>query len=279
MTPLLFMGAVFAVSIVAGFFGSLLGLGGGIIVVPALSLWMGVDIRYAIGASIISVIATSSGAGAAYVKDHLVNIRLAMFLEVGTTLGAVAGAFVAGILSDRWLHLVFAGAMAGTAVMMWRHKGTDRSLAARPDRLSQALRLDDHFFDAVRGRTRHYHVQRTGMGLGLGWLAGVMSGLLGIGGGIMKVPAMNLVMGVPMKVASATSNFMIGVTAAASAAVYFSRGDVDPFIAGPTAIGVLCGSLLGARLMSRVPSSVLRMAFTVVLLIIVVQMLRKGLTP
>jgi hypothetical protein len=269
---------VFAFSIAAGLLGSLLGLGGGIIVVPVLTLLLGVDIRYAIGASIVSVIATSSGAGAAYVREHLVNIRVAMFLELATVLGAVAGAFLAGAIPGRWLHLAFGGVLIYAALMMWRH---DRKNGPRPpvdDSLAESLALHGSYTDHA-GRETPYRVRHTGTGFALSGLAGMVSGLLGVGGGIIKVPTMNLIMGIPMKVASATSTFIIGVTAAASASVYFTRGDIDPFIAGPTAIGVLCGSFLGSSVMGRIRSSALRRTFTVVLLIIAFQMLRKGMIP
>ncbi|MCC6579714.1 MAG: sulfite exporter TauE/SafE family protein [Phycisphaeraceae bacterium] len=279
MTPVEFMAVVFAISIAAGVFGSILGLGGGIIVVPALSLWLGVDIRYAIGASIVSVIATSSGAGAAYIKDHMVNIRVGMFLELATTLGALAGAFFAGVITGRWLYLAFGAVLVYTALAMWRRRETTGTEGIRRDRLADALALHASYFDQATGRRSDYRVRRTGFGAGLSTMAGVLSGLLGIGGGIIKVPVMSISMGIPIKVATATSTFMIGVTAAASAGVYFARGDIDPFIAGPTAVGVLCGSLLGARIAGRLKSSTLRAAFAAVLLLVAFQMLRKGLHP
>jgi uncharacterized membrane protein YfcA len=268
--------SAFAISIVAGVVGSLLGLGGGIVVVPALTLLLGVDIRYAIGASIVSVIATSSGAGAAYLRDRLVNIRVAMFLELATTVGALVGAFLAGVVGGRWLYLIFALAMAYTAAAMWRHDETKHARLTRPDALADAWRLHGTFVDPIAGHQIDYRVHGSRLGFALSGIAGAMSGLLGIGGGIIKVPAMALGMGIPLKVATASSNFMIGVTAAASAGVYFARGDIDPFIAGPTALGVLAGSLLGARLMRRIQSSALRAAFSVVLIVVAVQMAIRG---
>lgn len=278
MTPLLFMALVFAASVAAGVFGSLLGLGGGIIVVPALSLALGVDIRYAIGASIVSVIATSSGAGAAYIKQHLVNIRVAMFLEAATTLGALGGAFLAGVVGGRWLYLVFSTVLAYTAVAMWRRDGMDGPRPARPDAVADALSLHGSFTDQATGREIGYRVCRSGLGLLVSGVAGLLSGLLGVGGGVIKVPAMALGMRIPMKAATATSNFMIGVTAAASAGVYFARGDINPYIAAPTAVGVLLGSVVGARLMRRVNTSVLKTSFAVVLIFVAVQMAWKGLS-
>jgi uncharacterized membrane protein YfcA len=279
MTPATFMLTAFGISISAGLLGSLLGLGGGIIVVPALTLLLGVDIRYAIGASIVSVIATSSGAGAAYVRDRLVNIRVAMFLELATTVGALAGAFLAGVVSGRWLYLIFAVAMGYTAAAMWRHNDDKRSHPPRADGLADTLALHGGYFDPMAGQEIGYRVHRSALGFGLSGIAGALSGLLGIGGGIIKVPAMALGMGIPIKVATTTSNFMIGVTAAASAGVYFTRGDVDPFIAAPTALGVLVGSVLGTRLMRRIRGSALRAAFTAVLIVVAVQMALRGARP
>lgn len=279
VTPLEFVATVFALSMAAGLFGALMGLGGGIIIVPTLSLLLGVDIRYAIGASIVSVIATSSGAGAAYVKEHLANIRVAMFLESATTLGALGGAFLAGVVGGRWLYLIFSAAMAYTAYAMWRHNIAGAPRPERHDPLSDALRLHGSYPDGATGAEIAYRVCRSRTGFALSGLAGVLSGLLGIGGGVVKVPAMALAMRIPMKVASATSNFMIGVTAAASAGVYFARGDIDPFIAGPTALGVLFGSLVGARTMRRIDSSILKTVFTLVLVFVALQMARKGLNP
>ncbi|HRX85643.1 MAG TPA: sulfite exporter TauE/SafE family protein [Phycisphaerae bacterium] len=277
MTPVAFMFCAFGLSLAAGVLGALLGLGGGIIVVPALTLLLGVDIRYAIGASIVSVIATSSGAGAAYVKEHLANIRVAMVLELATTTGALGGAFVAGAIAGRWLYLIFAAALTYAAVAMWRKRALTGVERDAPDRIADALNLHGSYFDQRTGKERPYRVARTPVGLVLSGVAGVLSGLLGIGGGLIKVPAMALGMGIPIKVASATSNFMIGVTAAASAGVYFTRGDIDPFVAAPTALGVLGGSVVGARLIGRVRGSALRAAFTLVLAVVAVEMLLKGL--
>lgn len=276
MTPLLFVLVVFLVALVAGFAGSLLGLGGGLIVIPALTLLLHIDIRLAIGASIISVIATSSGAAAAYVREHLANIRVAMFLEIGTTLGAITGAYLAGRVHPRWLYVLF-GAMLGysAAAMLRRAHGAARPAPADP--LSRFLRLSGTYYDEAVGQQVDYPVHRPLLGLGLMYLAGMVSGLLGIGSGALKVPAMDLGMGLPMKASSATSNLMIGVTAAASAGLYFARGQIDPFIAAPVALGVLGGALIGSRLLARLHAEPLRRVFVVVLLLISVQMIVKGL--
>jgi uncharacterized protein len=271
MTPLEFMLAELAVSIAAGVLGAMLGLGGGIIVVPALTLLLHIDIHYAIGASIVAVIATSSGAGAIYVKERLTNIRIAMLLETVTTTGAIGGAALAGLLAGRWLYLTFGLVLAWAAFEMWRtplhHAGP-----AHPDRLADRFGLAGSYYDEARGEVISYKASRTPWGMALAAFGGATSGLLGIGGGTVKVPAMNLVMGIPFKAATATSNFMIGVTAAASASVYFYRGQINPYIAAPVAVGVLLGALLGSLLLNRVRGRVLRGVFTAVLVFIALQM-------
>ncbi len=277
MTPLEFILAAFAVSVGAGLFGAVLGLGGGVIVVPALTLLLHIDIRYAIGASIISVIATSSGAGATYVRERLTNIRVSMLLETATTSGAIVGAFLAGIIAGKWLYVIFAIVLGYCALGMWRRPGRRRDASLSADRLAMRLGLHGSYFDNATGTEVSYSASRTPWGLLVSGLAGVISGLLGVGGGIIKVPAMNLVMRLPLKVASATSNFMIGVTAAASAGVYFCRGDINPFITAPVAIGVLLGAMTGTRVLKQMRTPVLRAIFTGVLILIAVQMLWKGI--
>lgn len=276
MTPLLFVLLVAAMSFVAGMLGSLLGLGGGMIVVPALTLLLGIDIRLAIGASIISVIATSSGAAAAYVRDRLANLRVAMFLELGTTAGAITGAWVAGILHPRWLFVLFGSILGYSALAMLRPRAARTGAPAHETPLAQRLRLHSSYYDDARGRQVAYEPTRPMLGLSLMYIAGIVSGLLGIGSGALKVPAMDLAMELPIKVSTATSNFMIGVTAAASAGLYFARGQIDPFVAAPVAIGVLLGAFAGSRLLSRVSSRALRIAFVVVLVVVSLQMLVKG---
>ena len=275
MTPLLLIASIFAIALVAGFLGSLLGLGGGIIVVPALTLLFGIDIRLAIGASIISVIATSSGAAAAYVKEHLANLRVAMFLEIGTTLGAISGAYLAGIVNTRFLFILFGLLLAYSALAMLkkRHEGHATILISP---IADRLRLHSTYYDEALGEHVDYRVTRPVTGLGLMYLAGAASGLLGIGSGALKVPAMDLAMRLPMKVSTATSNFMIGVTAAASAGLYFVRGEIDPVIAAPVAAGVLAGATVGSRFLGRIESRVIRVIFIVVLVVVSVQMLVRG---
>ena len=277
MTPLLFVLTVGGISLIAGFLGSLLGLGGGLIVVPALTLLLHVDIRLAIGASIVSVIATSSGAAAAYVRDRLANIRVAMFLELGTTLGAITGAYLAGILHARFLFILFGLILGYSAMAMIRGRKRGEEEVV-PGPWARVLRLRSSYFDDAVGEEIVYQPVRARIGLGLMYIAGTVSGLLGIGSGALKVPAMDLAMELPIKVSTATSNFMIGVTAAASAGVYFSRGQIDPFIAAPVAIGVLGGAFIGSQTLGRIGSRSVRIVFVVVLVVIALQMLIKGFT-
>jgi uncharacterized protein len=277
MTLLQFDLSVLAISVIAGVLGSLLGLGGGIVIIPALTLLFKIDIRYAIGASIVSVIATSSGAAAAYVRERLTNLRVAMVLELATSAGALTGAYTAGQLNVRWLYVIFGIVMGYSALMMVRKR--HESVAETPISAPWAdyLRLHSSYYDEASGGEVIYRVARTRVGLGLMYVAGVVSGLLGIGSGALKVPAMDLAMGLPIKVSTATSNFMIGVTAAASAGVYFARGDIDPFVAAPVATGVLTGAVLGSRLLGRLQSATIRLVFVAVLLWVSAQMLLKGL--
>ena len=274
-TPLTFTLIVLGASFVAGLFGSLVGVGGGIIVVPTLTLLLGVDIKYAIGASIVSVIATSSGAAASYVRDGIANLRIAMVLEIATAAGALGGATIAGFVPGRWLFLLFGLLLAYTAWTMSRKRRTTTT-PVPPDAIADRLKLHGSYFDVAQAKTIEYRVARTPLGFAVSGVAGVMSGLLGIGGGAIKVPVMNLFMGIPLKVCTATSNFMIGVTAAASAVVYFLRGDVLPFIAAPVAAGVLIGATCGSKLLGRLHTGVIRAAFVVVLLVTATQMLWKG---
>ncbi|MGC4001019.1 MAG: sulfite exporter TauE/SafE family protein [Anaeromyxobacter sp.] len=276
MTPAAFTLAVLVVSFLAGLLGSLVGLGGGIIVVPALSLVLGVDMRHAIGASIVAVIATSTGSAARYVREHLSNLRVAMVLELATAAGALVGALMAGQIPTRGLKLLFGALQVFTVVTMLRHGRGGARLEPPPDAWADRLQLHGAWTDPVTGREHPYRVARTRFGLAVSGAAGVVSGLLGVGGGLFKVPAMTLAMGIPLKVATATSNFMIGVTAAAGAAVYFARGDVLPFVAAPVAVGVVLGATTGARIMGRVPTAAIRWLFVGVASITAVQMLIQG---
>ena len=275
VTPILFFLAVAAISLGAGFLGSLLGLGGGIIVVPALTLLLHIDIRLAIGASIISVIATSSGAAAAYVRDHLANLRLAMFLELGTTTGAITGAWIAGLIHSRWLYVLFGLILGYSALAMLRGRSVHHT-AGTLSPLARRLRHHGSYFDEAQESQVPYQPMRPALGLSLMYVAGIVSGLLGIGSGALKVPAMDLAMELPIKVSTATSNFMIGVTAAASAGLYFMRGQIDPFIAAPVAAGVLGGAFIGSKALGQISSESVRLTFIVVLVLVSLQMLLKG---
>jgi uncharacterized membrane protein YfcA len=273
----LFTLLIFAAAVGAGMLGSLVGLGGGILIVPLLTIGFGLDIRLAIGASIISVIATSSGAAAAYVRDHLTNIRVAMVLELATTFGAVTGAVVAAYLNPRILFFLFGGILLFSVFPMIKKLGEEIPAGVVNDAVANQLRLDSYYPDRQQKGMVSYQVTRVPLGFAMMYVAGIVSGLLGIGSGALKVLAMDTGMRLPIKVSSATSNFMIGVTAAASSGIYFWKGDVVPEIAAPVALGVLVGATVGARLLVRFRSSTIRKAFIVVLVIVSAEMLLKGL--
>ena len=275
-TPAYFELTLFLISIVAGTLGAVLGLGGGIIIIPTLTLLFGINIRYAIGASIVSIIATSSGAAATYVKDHITNIRVAMLLEVATSVGALTGALLATVVNGEFLFFLFAILLFYSAIAMLLGGGREHSRMTQPDPLATRLKLNSSYPDRVLGREVSYNVTHVTLGFFLMIGAGILSGLLGIGSGSMKVPAMDRAMGLPIKVSTATSNFMIGVTGAASAGAYFMRGMILPSLAAPVAIGVLVGSAIGTRLMVRLPATQIRRAFVVVLVIISIQMGMRG---
>lgn len=277
MAAIVFLSETFLISVGAGVFGAMLGLGGGAIIVPVLTLALGIDIHYAIGASIVSVIATSSGAAAAYLRDGVTNIRVAMFLEMATTAGAIAGAFAAGFVGGPALFIIFGVILAYSAFAMYRRRGEELPVGVEMGPIAAALHLGSSYYDRALHQQVAYNVRGARYGLPLMFIAGAVSGLLGIGSGVLKVPAMDLAMKLPMKVSTATSNFMIGVTAAASAGIYFIRGEVNPFIAAPVALGVLIGATAGTRLMMRTRSTRIRQVFVIVMAIIALQMLVKGL--
>lgn len=268
---------IFAVSIVAGLIGALAGVGGGILVIPALTLLFGVDIRLAIGASIVSVIATSSGAAAAYVRDRMTDMRVGMFLELATTTGAVCGALLAAVVASSFLYVLLGVVLLFSAVQQVLRLGEELPPVLDASPLATRLRLAGAYPDARLGRDVPYAAQRVPLGFALMAVAGIVSGLLGIGSGALKVLAMDGAMRLPMKVSSATSNFMIGVTAAASAGIYLGRGDVDPRIAAPVALGVLAGATIGARVLPRLSNRHVRLVFLPVLVIIGLQTLARGL--
>lgn len=279
MSPLASAAILFATSIFAGGLGSILGLGGGIIIIPVLSLGFGINIRYAIAASIISVIATSSGAAATYVRDHLTNIRVAIFLEVATAVGAICGAILSAYIEANWLFILFGLVLFHSAYSMYlKQKRSHRPTEPHENHpLAAKLNLQGRYFDVAAKKQIDYNVAAVPAGFALMWVAGLLSGLLGIGSGILKVLAMDTLMKMPIKVSSATSNFMIGVTAAASAGAYFVRGDVIPELAAPIALGILVGARIGTKLMVRLPDASIRKAFIVILVITGAQMLYKGM--
>lgn len=268
---------IFLLSVIAGVFGSILGLGGGIIITPALTLLFGIDIRYAIGASIVSVIATSSGAAVAYVRDKITNMRIGMFLEIATTIGAITGAFISGFIDTKYLYIIFGVLLLYSALAMLKKKNQELPEGVTAHPLADKLRLNGEYHDKVLNKNISYNVTGVYGGFGMMYVAGIISGLLGIGSGIFKVMAMDLFMKLPLKVSSATSNFMIGVTAAASAGVYLLRGDIDPKIASPVALGVLIGATIGTKIMQRLKSKTIRLIFIPVLAFVSIQMIIKGL--
>jgi uncharacterized membrane protein YfcA len=262
-------------SSLAGFLGSLTGLGGGVVIVPLLALVFDVDIRYAVGASLVSVIATSSGAAAAYVKEGFSNIRIGMFLEIATTTGAIVGAFLAARVSTGVIAVVFGLMLMHSAWLSVRAR-REPSGSDHPDPLAARLRMDSSF-PTPEGR-RFYRVYQVPLGFAMMFIAGGLSGLLGIGSGALKVLAMDRVMRIPFKVSTTTSNFMIGVTAAASVGVYLTRGYIDPGLVMPVMLGALIGSLFGARSLVTANTRALRLVFGVVILALAIEMIYNGLT-
>ncbi len=267
---------LFVASIAAGLLGALVGLGGGVLIVPLLTLAFGFPISLAIGASIISVIATSSGAAAAYVRDHLTNLRVGMFLEIATTTGAITGAFLAGLLAPQLLFIIFGVILLISAAPLLFKIGEELPQGVKNDRLAKWLHLSGSYPDQHLGRDVSYQVTRTPWGAAMMYVAGLISGLLGIGSGTFKVIAMDTIMRLPMKVSTTTSNFMIGVTAAASAGIYFSRGDIRPLVAAPVALGILVGALIGARLLVHLSNKTLRLIFIPIIVIAALEMIFHG---
>jgi len=276
MSVLLFTVLVALGSLLAGFLGSLTGLGGGVVIVPLLALVFHVDMRYAIGASLVSVIATSSGAAAAYVREGFSNMRIGMFLEIATTIGALAGAFIATRVATSTIAIVFGCVLVYSAYLSIRSRPAD-SVDEKQDRLARVLNLDGDY-PASDGQVQHYTVHRIPLGFGLMFGAGTLSGLLGIGSGAVKVLAMDQAMRVPFKVSTTTSNFMIGVTAAASAGVYLARGYIDPGIAMPVVLGALAGSMLGAKVLVNTRTKPLRWVFSAVIVVLGFEMIFNGFT-
>ena len=274
MSVLLFTVLVWIGGVGAGLLGSLTGLGGGVVIIPLLTLVFGVDIRYALGASLVSVIATSSGAASAYVREGYSNIRVGMFLEIATTLGALAGATLTAILPPATIAVIFGGVLILSSFLSSRRPRDNPDCV--PDRLTVRLRLEGTYPTAAGERP--YHARHALGGFGLMTVAGLLSGLLGIGSGALKVLAMDWIMGLPFKVSTTTSNFMIGVTAAASAGIYLGHGYIEPALAMPVVLGVLPGSMIGSRILGGTSVRRLRLIFTLTILALGVEMIYNGLT-
>jgi uncharacterized membrane protein YfcA len=275
MSVAVFTCLVFLTSLLAGLLGALTGLGGGVVIVPVLTLLFKVDLRYAIGASLVSVIATSSGSAVAYVRQGLSNVRIGMFLEVATTLGALLGAYLTAKISSHWIAIIFGVVLLYSAAASLRKRKAEWVKIA-PDRMATALQLNGSF--TTDGVCENYSARRVPLGFGMMFGAGTLSGLLGIGSGAVKVLAMDMAMGLPFKVSTTTSNFMIGVTAAASAGVYLARGYIEPGLAMPVMLGVLAGSLLGAKLLVKANVNTLRIVFSIVILALGAEMIFSGAT-
>jgi uncharacterized membrane protein YfcA len=263
-------------AVVAGLVGALMGLGGGVLLIPMLTT-LGVDVRHAIAASIIAVIATSCGAASAYLRDGLANIRIGIFLSVATTIGALIGAGLNGVLPARALFLIFSGVLTWSGVVMFRKRNSPVRVEPPEHAPAGPLRLGGRFYDPTLKRERRYRPRRPLLGFGLMLVAGMVSGLLGIGSGALKVPAMDIGMDLPIKVSTATSNFMIGITALASALIYLQRGQVLVALVSPIALGVVAGAAVGTHVLPRLQASTIRGWFVVILVVLVVQMLHRGL--
>ncbi len=267
---------LFAVSLGASALGGMLGMASGIFIVPVLAIFGHLNLHAAIGASLVSVIACSCGSAAPFLRSRLTNIRLAIVLETATTLGALTGVLLMGVIPVSFLYFLFAVILGVSARQMLTRRGESGGAVAtgvEAERWFAVLGLDSSYPDRALGENVAYRVQRVPMGMLLMYGAGLISALLGIGSGVLKIPAMDTALRLPIKVSSATSNFMIGVTASASAGAYFMRGDIVPAIAGPVALGSVLGSILGARILMAVSSDRIRVLFVIVLLLLAVQML------
>jgi uncharacterized protein len=270
-----FSALVFLISLAAGTLGGVLGMAAGIFVVPALTLLFGIDIRHAVGTSLVSVIACSCGSAASAMENRLTNVRLAILLEIATTLGALTGVVLAGVFPSSTLYLLFTAILLLSAHQMFRKRkavGTANATETLRDPWAVRLRLNSSYPEPVTKQVIPYDVCRVWLGMILMYGAGAVSALLGIGSGVLKVPAMDSALRLPIKVSSATSNFMIGVTAATSAGIYFVRGDIVPWLAAPVALGSICGAYLGTKILMRTSSERIRTLFIVVLLVLAVKM-------
>jgi uncharacterized protein len=277
VSPVLFLLSLFATSIGTGALGAMLGLGGGTLLVPILTIFFGVNLHDAMGASLVSVIATSSGAAAGFLWLGLSNLRVGLFLAVPTIIGAILGATLVGIAPPRVLEMIFGVAIGLAGLITLRQPRLEAPPMPEADPLALSFALEGAYYDHALGRDVSYRATAVKRGMSAMFGAGLLSGLLGIGAGAFTVLAMDSVLKLPMKVATATSNFMIGITAAASAGVFFGRGDVHPLIAGPVAIGVLLGAFLGTRLVVRLTNTAVRRLFLVVVFYLSLSMILRGL--
>ncbi len=271
---------VLLASLFAGALGSLLGLGGGVIIVPILTLALGVPPLFAIGASIVSVIATSSGAASTYVRDKITNLRIGMFLELATTTGAITGAVLTLSLVkanlENVIYVVFGVVLLLSVIPLLRQLGEELPGDVHPDLISRRLELSGEYHDAALNQQVKYQATRSPLALGIMYVAGLISGLLGIGSGVLKVIALDVGMKLPMKVSSTTSNFMIGVTAAASTGIFYLSGYINPFIAAPVTLGVVVGSTIGTRALGRARNTSIRKIFVPIILVLAIEMLLRG---
>jgi len=267
---------LFPISILAGFVGAIGGMGGGVILIPALTL-LGVDIKHAIAISILSVIATSSGSASAYVRDHLTNLKVGMFLEMFTIVGALAGARITIASSSAPLYIIFGLVLLGSWIALFAAGHYSWREPQKQDAVSQWLELEGSYPDQVLGKTVHYKARRAYFGAPLMFGAGIIAGLLGIGAGAVKVLIHDLVMGLPPKVSTTTSNLIIGVTALAGTSVYLYAGLIKPGLAAPVILGVVIGAFLGTRLLVRLSNQAVRRVFLFILLVLAAEMIFRGL--
>jgi hypothetical protein len=277
LAPVSAASVAFLVSIVAGGFGSLVGIGGGLVIVPALTIALGYDIKVAIGASLVGVIATSVAASAHFLETGIADRRLGLPLLVATAIGGLTGGLTAGLLDDRFLALLFGILLLVVSMQMLRQLRSPAHPTAAEG--AEVEGFDSHYIEPGSGETVTYRATRMGLGAAISFIAGNVSGLLGVGGGVINVPTMNVLMRVPIRVATTTSTYMLGATAAASAMLYAASGELDPMVAAPVALGVFVGARSGARLSLRLSQQVIRLVFVAVALFFALQMFARFLDP
>ncbi len=268
--------ALLLVSVVAGFVGAMSGMGGGVVLIPALT-FLGMDIKHAIAISIVSVIATSSGAASAYVRDRITNLKVGMFLEMFTIVGALVGASITLVSAQQPLFIIFGLVLLASWVALFLQRHERWQPVAHPDRFSRWLQLDGSYYDQAAHNTIEYQATRAFLGGPLMFGAGLIAGLLGIGAGALKVLIHDLVMGLPPKVSTTTSNLIIGVTALAGTSVYLAAGLIDPALAAPVILGIVIGAFIGTRLLVRLTNQTVRLFFLIILAILGMEMILRGL--